>query len=98
MYTTNELIKKMLPLLEKYPVRKAALFGSYAREEQNADSDLDILLEFYEPIGLRFGSLYLDLKETLPVPVGLLTIAGLEEQSEYFKESVFRDMEVFYEA
>jgi predicted nucleotidyltransferase len=78
-------------------VRKAALFGSYARKEQNADSEFDILLEFSEPIGLRYGSLYLDMKEVLPVPVGLLTMAGLEEQSEYFKESVSRDMEVFYE-
>ena len=93
----QELLDKIIPVLKQYPIKKAAMFGSYAREEQNADSDLDILLEFSEPIGLRYGSLYLDLKETLPVPVGLLTIAGLEEQSEYFKESVSRDMEVFYE-
>ena len=97
MYTTDELLAKVLPLLAKYPVRRAALFGSYARNEQNADSDLDILLEFSEPIGLRYGSLYLDLKESVPVAVGLLTVAGLEEQSEHFKESVLRDMEVFYE-
>ncbi|MCL2048431.1 MAG: nucleotidyltransferase domain-containing protein [Defluviitaleaceae bacterium] len=97
MTTTNELITKMLPLLERYPVSKAALFGSYARKEQSEDSDLDILLEFSEPIGLRYGSLYLDLKEALPVAVGLLTTAGLEEQPENFRESVSRDMVVFYE-
>ena len=97
MPTVDELIIKMLPLLEKYPVRKAALFGSYARREQNEDSDIDILLEFSEPIGLRYGSLYLDLKEALPVTVGLLTMAGLEEQPLHFRESVSRDMEVFYE-
>ena len=95
MPTVDELIIKVVPLLEKYPVRKAALFGSYARKEQNNDSDLDILLEFSEPIGLRYGSLYLDLKEALPVAVGLLTMAGLEEQSVHFRESVFRDMVVF---
>ena len=97
MHTTEDLLEKVLPLLEKYPVRKAALFGSYARNEQSADSDLDILLEFSEPIGLRYGSLYLDLKEAVPVAVGLLTTSGLEEQPEYFKQSVLRDMEVFYE-
>ena len=97
MYATNDLLAKVLPLLEKYPVSKAALFGSFARNEQNADSDLDILLEFSEPIGLSYGSLYLDLKEAVPVAVGLMTVAGLEEQPESFKESVLRDMEVFYE-
>jgi len=97
MPTVDELIIKMLPLLEKYPVSKAALFGSYARREQSEDSDIDILLEFSEPIGLRYGSLYLDLKEALPVTVGLLTVAGLEEQPVHFREAVTRDMEVFYE-
>lgn len=97
MYSTKELLIKVLPLLAKYPVRKAALFGSYARNEQNEDSDLDILLEFSEPIGLRYGSLYLDLKESVPVAVGLLTMSGLDEQSEHFRESVLHDMEVFYE-
>ena len=97
MYTTEELLAKVIPLLSNYPVRKAALFGSYARNEQCADSDLDILLEFSEPIGLRYGSLYLDLSEAIPVAVGLMTKAGLDEQSEYFKETVLRDLEVFYE-
>ena len=97
MYTTDELLTKVLPLLAKYPVRKAALFGSFARNEQSADSDLDILLEFSEPIGLNYGSLYLDLKEAVPVAVGLMTVAGLEEQPKSFRESVLRDMEVFYE-
>ena len=97
MPTADELIIKMLPLLKKYPVRKAALFGSYARSEQCEDSDVDILLEFSEPIGLGYGSLYLDLKEALPVAVGFLTVAGLEEKPSHFRESVSRDMVVFYE-
>ena len=97
MYTADELITIALPLLKKYPVRKAALFGSYARSEQCENSDVDILLEFAEPVGLGYGSLYLDLKEALPVAVGLLTVAGLEEQPARFKESVSRDMVVFYE-
>ena len=95
--TKEELLAKIVPVLAYYPVRKAALFGSYARDEHNANSDLDIFLEFSEPMGLRYGSLYLDLKEAVPVTIGLITKAGLEEQPEYFKESVMRDLEVFYE-
>ncbi|MCL2051849.1 MAG: nucleotidyltransferase domain-containing protein [Lachnospiraceae bacterium] len=97
MHTKKELIDKVTPLFSNYPIHKAALFGSYARNEQNENSDFDIFLEFSEPIGLRYGSLYLDLKEVLPVDVGLMTKAGLEEQSDYFKESALKDMEIFYE-
>ena len=97
MYAKEDVIKKIIPIFSSYPIRRAALFGSYARKEQNEDSDIDILLEFYEPIGLRYGSLYLDIKEAVPVPVGLMTKAGLEEQSEHFINEVMRDMEVFYE-
>ena len=97
MYSTNELLSKVLPLLANYPVRMAAIFGSYARNEQNADSDLDILIDFSEPIGLGYGSLHLDLQEAVPVAVGLLTVSGLNEQPYSFRESVLRDIEVFYE-
>jgi predicted nucleotidyltransferase len=97
MYSAEELVVKIIPVFSRYPIRRAALFGSYARNEQDADSDFDILLEFSEPIGLRYGSLYLDLKEAIPVSVGLMTKVGLEEQSDFFKESVLNDMEVIYE-
>jgi len=38
--------KKMLR--EKYHITRIGLFGSYAREEQKATSDIDLLVEFEE--------------------------------------------------
>lgn len=35
----------VLPLLEKYDMHTASIFGSYARGEANEHSDLDILVE-----------------------------------------------------
>jgi predicted nucleotidyltransferase len=97
MITADNLKASIIPILAKYPVCRAAFFGSYARSEQHGDSDIDILLEFSKPIGLRYGSLYLDLKEALPVPVGLMTRTGLDEQPCDFRDSVLRDLEVFYD-
>ncbi|MDI6779516.1 MAG: nucleotidyltransferase domain-containing protein [Bacteroidota bacterium] len=37
---------------KKYKVKKMGIFGSYSRGEQVKDSDIDILVEFEEPIGL----------------------------------------------
>lgn len=46
-------IKKIEPLLkERFKVKRIGIFGSYRREEQKRRSDIDILVEFHEPIGL----------------------------------------------
>ena len=47
-----DLLKDTLPYLrEKYGIARIGLFGSYARGEQEPDSDIDLLVEFNRPIG-----------------------------------------------
>ncbi len=60
-------------LEEKYKVKSMAIFGSYVRNEQNAESDVDILVEFKEPVGLLFIHLADYLEEILGIKVDLLT-------------------------
>jgi hypothetical protein len=50
--TLNVLQQKIKTVLNKYPVSKAALFGSFARGEENGDSDIDILIQTSQPISL----------------------------------------------
>jgi len=40
-------------LSKKYGFVTMAVFGSYSREQQAEDSDVDILVEFYKPIGIE---------------------------------------------
>ena len=48
----KEKIKELKPVLEKkYKVKSIGLFGSFARDEANEDSDIDILVEFSGNIG-----------------------------------------------
>lgn len=42
----------LLKVLKKYPVRKAAVFGSFARNEANDQSDIDLLIETNQPVTL----------------------------------------------
>ena len=37
--------KKMIPVLKNFNVKKAGIFGSYARGEQKRNSDIDLLIE-----------------------------------------------------
>ncbi|WP_457613174.1 nucleotidyltransferase family protein [Methanocaldococcus sp.] len=54
----KEILRKhKKELKEKYKVKSIAIFGSYARGEQKETSDIDIMVEFYEPIGLKIVDL-----------------------------------------
>lgn len=46
------LNKRLVEILSKYPVSRAALFGSFARGTANKNSDIDILIETSRPISL----------------------------------------------
>ena len=44
VYSQREIFDAVLPLLKKYHAEKAILFGSYARQEANAASDIDLIV------------------------------------------------------
>jgi len=60
-------------LREKFKVKRIAIFGSYARGEETPESDIDILVEFNEPVGLLFFHLEEYLSEIIGVKVDLVT-------------------------
>lgn len=67
-------LRRLLPeLAEKYHVKSLEVFGSYAREEQSAESDLDVLVTFDEiPSLLTFIGLENHLSDVLGVKVDLV--------------------------
>jgi len=70
----KKILKENKPILqEKYKVKDIGVFGSFARGDQNKKSDLDILVEFKEPVGFLFIHLADYLEEVLGMKVDLLT-------------------------
>ena len=57
----------------KYPLKSIALFGSYARGEQQADSDIDLLVDFTQPVGMEIVDLAIELEEILGHRVDVIT-------------------------
>jgi len=46
-------LEELKPLLKKrFKVKRIGVFGSFTRGEQKEESDLDVLVEFYEPVSL----------------------------------------------
>jgi len=86
-------LKKELPKLkELYHVRRIALFGSYARGEQKKGSDIDLLVEFEEPVGfIEFMNLEFHLKKLLGIRVDLVTPDALKPltRPRILKEAVY---------
>lgn len=74
-----ELLKRELPFLAlEYGVKKIGLFGSYAKGIQRGKSDIDILVEFEKPIGLKFVELADYLEKVLGRGIDILTPAGIK--------------------
>ena len=88
--------KTLAEYFKTKPVLKAWLFGSFARGEETAKSDVDILvvLDHSQPVGLEFFGMYEDLKELLGRNVDLVTERSL---ASFARKSVERDRRLVYE-
>lgn len=66
-------------LRDRFKVRKIGIFGSFARGEQEATSDIDILVDFREPVSLiDFVALERHLSEILGRKVDLVMRSALK--------------------
>lgn len=67
MVNSLEEVKKLaIPILKAHKIKKAAVFGSFARGDFDDKSDVDILIEPPEGFSLfDLAGLHLDLEDTL---------------------------------
>ncbi len=86
----KEIIKSHRKEIEKkYKVKSITIFGSYSRNEQNKESDIDVLVEFYEPVGFEFFQLARFLEEILDLKVDLVTPDGIKpNRKKYIMEKL----------
>jgi len=95
--TLDEVKRKIVPVLKEYGVRKAALFGSFARGEQGEDSDIDILVEFRDRENktlLDLVGLELELQDLLGRKVDVLTYQSINP---LIRDNILEEQEIFYE-
>lgn len=84
MLTKNEILEKLKELkpflANEFSVKEIGLFGSYSDNEQNEESDIDILIEFEKPIGWKFFSLENYLEEIFKRKIDLVTKKAFKKQ------------------
>ena len=82
--TSIQKIKRILlshkqDLSDKYGVKEIGIFGSFAREENRKNSDIDILVEINKPMGFfKFIKLEREVSELLGIKVDLVTKNALK--------------------
>lgn len=70
----NNMIKeKVLSIVGEYPVKRIVLFGSRAEETYRENSDVDLIMEFSEPVSLlMLSTIKIHLEEILGLDVDII--------------------------
>jgi len=84
----DRLKPKIIKILKSYGIKKAGIFGSYARGEQKKKSDIDILVKPKKGMGYDFFGLAIELEEKLGKKVDLISYDSI---SPYLKEYILKD-------
>jgi predicted nucleotidyltransferase len=89
-------IDEVAGICKKYHVASISVFGSSARDEATAESDIDLLVSFSRPISLlQMVALERELTEVLGQRVDLLTEASL---SPYLRDRILKERRLVYAA
>ena len=93
MLSTTEIeskLQEIKPVLtEKFHVSKIGYFGSFAKGQQTDSSDLDLVVEFSQPVGWAFFTLEGFLEQSFGLSVDLITKNGLKDR---IKESILNQV------
>jgi len=84
--------KKIVPILKRYGVKKAAIFGSFARGESKKKSDIDILVKIKKDLSLLdFIGLKLEIERILRKKVDLVEYETLKP---FIKEKALKEQKI----
>lgn len=95
--TKSDVENIILSYLIPYNPERIGIFGSYARNEANILSDIDLLVSFKQtPSLLQLIKIENELSEKIGKKVDLLTEGALKNTR--LKESIYNDLNIIYHA
>lgn len=89
---------RLITVLRQHGVRRAGVFGSFARGEQTPESDIDLLVEpDAHATFFTLARLEMALEEMLSRPVDLITFNALETSARpLLREHILHDLEMLF--
>ena len=87
-------------------LNKVGVFGSFARNEQTKNSDIDIILEYKPPVNEEddeyidhIGGFMEDIEEFISLKIDYITLNGLQRsKNEDFRNAILKDVRWLYVA
>jgi uncharacterized protein len=84
LVTIKKVLEQLKPeLVSKFHVHEIGLFGSVVRDDFTSSSDIDIIVDFSQPIGIEFIDLANYIETKLQRPVDLISRNGIKDN--YFR-------------
>ena len=94
VYTLDEIAELIAPVAEKHNIPRVYIFGSYARGEATADSDVDLMIEVGDLNGLEVMGALEDFKTVLKKPVDLITTRSLtQDRTQQYSKIFIKNLE-----
>lgn len=96
MESNAQIFQKLKSFFKDKLVKKVYVFGSFARGETHANSDIDLYLEldYQQNTGLAFYGWFEQLKDLLSLEVDIVTTNSV---SAYLKPFIEQDKRLIYE-
>lgn len=97
IYTIEQLKDILQEVLKKFSVKKAILFGSYAKNVPTSKSDIDLVIDSEgKLLNIYFYGLLEELVQTLQKNVDLFEISEIQKDSNIYK-SIQNEGVIVYE-
>jgi len=93
--TRHDMETTLISILKSHDASHIGIFGSYARDEANPDSDLDVLVQFKTRKSLlTLVRIKRELTEALGIPVDLLTESAI---SPHLIDHIKSELRIIYQ-
>ena len=80
IYTIEEIKNKLNDIfVKKNYIDKVYLFGSYAKNTADSNSDIDLVVSLNAPVGMKLYSLYDEINEAFGKNADILTDKEIQE-------------------
>lgn len=97
MLTIDEIKSYITPVIEKYPIEKVILYGSYARGDASDKSDVDLVVDSQGRLhNSKIFALGGDILEVLPVRADVFDILEIPNPSAMY-DNIQKEGVVIYE-
>lgn len=97
IYTIEEIKNILQDILKQFSVKKAILFGSYAKNTPTSKSDIDIVIDSEgKLLNINFYGLLEELVQSLEKNIDLFEISEIQKDSNLYND-ILKEGVIIYE-